>query len=96
MLQNSASKDLHERLAKRKKESAPVLSESATAPTRPITATEVHPPPSRGGETQAQRLNKYLSQLREDHRLTMNRLKQFIEKEKRVALRHVEMNVYIT
>jgi hypothetical protein len=90
-----ASKDLQERLAKRKKDGqakAAVAGGGGKA--------------KGGGKddseglsdslTPAKRMEMYLTQMREGHRNSMNRLKQFIDKEKRLALRHCEINETIS
>ena len=90
----AASKELQDRLAKRKKDQQSHNSSTTKQTGSASTETQaVHQSSRNTGETQAQKMEKYLSQLRDSHRLTMNRLKQFMEKEKRIALRHCEQNV---
>lgn len=81
-----ATKDLQDRLAKRKKDGQ----------VKAVVAGKGGVKESDSGLgdtlTPAKKMEMYLSQLREQHRNSMNRLKHFIEKEKRLALRQCEIN----
>lgn len=83
-----ASKELQERLAKRKKDGQAKSTGSGTK----AGGKEK----SEGGlgdsMTPAKRMELYLGQMREQHRSSMSRLKHFIDKEKRLALRQCEIS----
>jgi predicted amino acid-binding ACT domain protein len=70
----TASKDLQDRLAKRKAQNAAKAAEAE----------------AKAKETPAQKLDKYLKQLRETHRQSINRVNQFINAQKKVAIQKAE------
>jgi hypothetical protein len=94
---SGASKDLQERLARKKKDGQAKAAAAGGGGKAKGGGGGKDASEGMGDTlTPAKRMEMYLTQMREQHRNSMNRLKQFIEKEKRLALRHCESNETIS